>query len=158
MSIINDALKKTQQSLDHRKASQNPALALSTTALAESKKEKNIWLWIATGSVFIGFLGCAFIFASLILSRNQPIEVIVANKIPAPSNQSIFAKLFSSSKENDSEIVLNGIISTDDEQLALINNQIFKAGDYVGRKRILSISADKVELFEKGKITVLKTK
>lgn len=158
MSIINDALKKVQQNLDHQKAGQNLSLKISGTPPAEDSKEKSTWLWIATGIVFVGFLGCASIFGFLILSRNQPSQpVTVSATAAAQANQSLFARLFSSNK-NSNEIVLNGIISAEDEQLALINNQIFKAGDYIGKKRILSISADKVELFDRGKIIVLKTK
>jgi hypothetical protein len=163
VSIINEALKKAQQNFDRQKKTQvnsktdAPAPSSPETAGKEDKKEKSIWLWVATVIVFIGFLGCALVFAFLISSRNQPVQTSSGNNNPPPQ-KSILARLLSSSNKNNNAIVLNGIISTGSEQLALINNQIFKAGDYVGNKRILSISAEKVELFDRGKITVLKTK
>ncbi len=55
-------------------------------------------------------------------------------------------------------LTLNGIISSGGEPVALINNEIVKAGDYIDGKRVLSVSDKKVEIFSEGEVVVLTTK
>ena len=153
MSIINEALKKTQTKLELANPSRNNA----------QKEEKNIVLWVATVLIFIGFLGCTLAFIFLISSRNQSIATLPKEENKEYNLEIEKQKLLSfvpkKSKQNSPGIlVLNGIITMGNEQFALINNEIYKAGDYVEGRRILSISSNKVEIFYKGNTFTLKTK
>ncbi|MFI5206370.1 MAG: hypothetical protein ACHQVK_05525, partial [Candidatus Paceibacterales bacterium] len=64
MSIINEALKKTQTNLDH----------LRPEAKNIPRVEKNPWLWVALTLISVGFLGCTIAFVFLISSRDQIIS------------------------------------------------------------------------------------
>ena len=158
MSIIYDALKKTQHKL--RNAT---LLSPDQRAIANGQEKNKFWLWAAIFTICLGFIICGFILTTLVFSKNS------AYSTPSPVGNSPAANQISQTsfkpgtafvKEPaaSSEIVLNGIMSMGDEQLALINNKIYKAGDYIGDKRVLSISAEKVEIFDKGNVITLTTK
>jgi len=165
MSIINEALKKTQSQLEQI----NPASA----PIQPKKPGKNIWVLILTTLLFVGFLSSAGVFLLLIFKNHPNTANFAKNKslatantqnqgtvtlftqAPAPAMQTPAPK---DSSKNPSRLVLNGIITMDKEKLALINNQILKEGDYIDDKRVLSISMDKVEIFNKGEIIILKNK
>ncbi len=139
MSIIYDALKKTQDSL--------------TNSFA-GKKKNNLFLLSVIVFVFLGFLGCGFALMLLINSSAQKISV----KYVTPQEKKAALSLPLLSKPSPDQLVLSGIISMEGEYLALINNQILKEGDYCADKRIISITKDRVELYSKGKLTVLSQK
>ena len=157
MSIINEALKKAQKKLELV----SPSAASSVPA---ATAEKNTWLWFFTGLILAGFIGCGIVFVSLIYSRNQTPSVVISKPKSEVTIEAVRQKYLPAISVQDlpktkpGEAALNGIITMDDEQFALINNEIYRAGDYVEGHRILNITKDKVELFKKGKVTVLKTK
>jgi len=169
MSIINEALKKTQSQLEQK---------IPGTALPQPiRPKKSNWVLVITTLIFVGFLTSAGIFLSLIL-KNQPVVSNLFKKFslptpaphtPAPHQGTVtlFEKPTAApvseptkrgAQRNSSPLVLNGIITMNKEELALINNQIIKEGDYINDKRVLSISMDQVELFDNGEIIVLKNK
>jgi len=165
MSIINEALKKTQSQLEQI----NPA----SPPVQPHKSERNIGVLILTTLLFVGFLMSTGVFLFLIFKNHSAKANFVKNKIlPAANNQSqgtvtlftqapmaaIQSPAPKDSSQGPSHFVLNGIITMNKEKLALINNQILKEGDYIEDKRILSISMDKVEIFNKGEIIILKNK
>ena len=142
MSIIYDALKKVQTSF--------------TNATVE-KKKTDIILWLGVSFVFIGFLASGFSLMLLINSYRQKTMV----KYVEPKNQASQKPVLNLplvSKPETPQLVLNGIIAMKGEYMALINNQILKEGDYIQDMRIVSITKDKVELYSKGKLTVLTQK
>ena len=155
MSIINEALKKAQVNLELRKS------PTPSKPRENGKKERNVGLWILSFLIFAGFIGCVIVFVILIFSRHQPLAPLPKDySLPSESQrlQEILEKTKTSPLKNPKgTLILNGIISMGDDPIALINNQIFHTGDYVEDKRILSISKDKVEIFDKGKILILKT-
>ena len=153
MSIINEALKKTQDLLQASKESP-----------AKETPENNKWLWLVTILVIAGFVGCAFAFLFLIKTSRRDVSLPVTN---VSSDISPLNPVPSASKpaagspqtpSNNSPLVLNGIIASDKGNMALINNQIYKEGDEVEGKKVLSIKQDKVEIFDKGEIITLTTK
>ena len=150
MSIINEALKKAQVKFE---------LQTSSSQKTAEKKEKNVWLWATTAVISIGFAGCFFVFVFLIASRNQPSKTPLREKASDTLNQKIQTILSKTKTDKlpKNALILNGTIIMDNDQIALINNQIYRAGDYVSGKRILSVSQDKVEVFDKGNILILKT-
>ena len=156
MSIINEALKKTQKKLEL--TSPSPA------SPAPAAVEKSIWLWFFTGLIFAGFIGCGIVFVSLIYSNSWAPSPVLKKQKSEITIEAVRQKYLPTislkdlPKQKPGEIALNGIITMGDEQFALLNNEIYRAGDYAEGRRILSITKDKVELFDKGKILVLKTK
>ena len=170
MSIIHDALKKVQMNLSHTGISnKNPSTSLSLPPIQNIQqqlptvKNDNL-LWGITILIGLAVVGCAtlVIFITTVnkqskissvkpgATTNTNVREIVSMITPTPAP--------ATNQYQPDVLILNGIISTDDEQLALINNQILKAGDYIDGKRVLSISSDKVELFDKGEVLILTTK
>ncbi len=143
MSIIYEALKKTQDSLANSFA---------------GKKSNPRFLVAVVIFVFVGFLGCGFALMLLINSSSPKNVVKYISPQTQDAEKTTALNLPLLSKSNPAQLVLNGIISMEGEYLALINNQILKEGDYVQDKRIISITKDKVELYSKGKLTVLSQK
>ncbi len=147
MSIINEALKKAQSQMEKK---QPPVFS------GNVQEEKNTSR-IMTALIIIGFLSCVSVFFSLMKTNTAPIKGQALEQSPV----AIAAKrtpVNPSSSSSVNELTLNGIIAMDGEQLALINNQIYKEGDRIGGKRILSIAADRVEIFGEGGIITLTTK
>ena len=155
MSIINEALKKTQNQLQ---TGQQPAPAIPQTM------GNNKWLWLVTALVTVGFLGCVMTYVFLIKMQGFPSQPAVKATPPHLSSppSSLTSRQSSSSPVANptytSSLVLNGIMAADGGHLALINNQIYKEGDYIGNKQVLSIAQDKVVIFDKGEIITLMTK
>lgn len=143
MSIILDALKKAQVRL---------------TGPIEDKKKASTITWLGIGFVFLGFLGCGFALMLLINSSRPKTVVKYVEPIKPTEEKKPAINLPLISKTDKAQLVLNGIITMEGEYLALINNQILKEGDYIQEMRIISITKDKVELYSKGKLTVLTQK
>jgi len=159
MSIINDALKKTQSRFEHRKQ-------LSPAEYKKSEK-KSFWHQAAVTLVILGFLGCSFIFYSLSTGKNL-IEILKGKRTQPEKFDSLKAssqtKKTSEQKppppatEKTERLILNGIINMGDDDFALINNEIYRQGDRVNGKEIVKILKDRVELFSDGETIILKTK
>ena len=149
MSIINEALKKTQDQLQVRQ--QTPPI----TSLKNNK-----WLWFVAIFVTGGFVGCVMIFIFLINVLNPVITPATktVSPHPAPPPPADTAPLSSSqTPSGTAPLVLNGIIVSGDENLALINNRIYKEGAFIGDKKVLKIYRDKVEIFSEGEMFTLTT-
>ncbi len=140
MSIIHEALKKAQ---------------IRLTIPSEDKKKTNILILLGIGFVFLGFLGCGFALMLLINSSRPKTFVKVVELRKQLNEKKVAINLPLTSKPDNSQLVLNGIISMEGNYLALINNQILKEGDYVQGMRIINITKDKVELYSQGKLTAL---
>ncbi len=164
MSIINDALKKTQSQLEKfSPARQNP-----------EHKDVHPFFWSIAIIVFVGFLGCAVVLGFLYFRQSERKKQAAINNTANNSKDSQPALMQTErSKErtdnpqsippsqasitdNDS-LILNGIITMDQEPFALINNQIYKEGEYIGQRRILSISVNEVEIYDNGRTIILRT-
>jgi hypothetical protein len=148
MSIINEALKKTQTKLQ------------VITVPAETSPN-HIGLWVIAIIVFIGLLSCSLFLMGIMISSDQPRASTTKknNALHAPVKvvtlQSLKETIASLPPPTQGGLTLNGIVTMDGEEFALINNQIFKVGDYVEGKRLLSISGNSVELFNNGNILKL---
>ncbi len=168
MSIINEALKKTQEKLRITTAS-----PLLESQKSDQKEGKKIWIRITVIFVLVGFLGCGLIFFALSKNRlalatketkheitqEQTPQSFKPSPVPVVQNPHPSAQPPpAASKPNSNELVLSGIMTMGDEQLALINNKIYKVGDYIGDRQVLSISVDKVEISDNGKTLTLTTK
>jgi hypothetical protein len=56
------------------------------------------------------------------------------------------------------EIVIQGIMARDDKKVALINDEIYEVGQTIKGRRIISISEDSVQISHQGKIKNLQVK
>ena len=173
MSIINDALKKAQHSLTQTSQRAKPTMAQPTPFQTldpvfpqqpETARKDN-FLWSVTILVGLALLGCvtSIIFLISITRQSQLASVKTNVGSSLPTNSQQIARTIATAspvpeKDKGNTMTLNGIITSPDEQMALINNQILKAGDYIDDKRILSISADQVKIFDSGKVLILTTK
>ncbi len=153
MSIINDALKKTQE---HIQASQARNRSAHTSVGA----------WILLALLFLGLLTAFLYFISVFSSgyshvlgkqstEHGPSLDVKPQEISRDTVQS--ASMPRAHQTGGSNLVLNGIMDMGEEHLALINNQIFKTGDTVEGRTILSITTDKVLIDDNGKIIELRT-
>lgn len=155
MSIINEALKKTQQKLSGASSSVVPALG--------TDEKKSILPWVLT-TLILASLGCIAAFASLMYSYKQAmlvsrdkqkskiIETVKKNYLPAIPSPA-------SGKSSPEGVAINGIVTIGGERFVLLNNEIYRPGDYLGQQRIVSIFEDRVELVDKNKnVIILKTK
>ena len=155
MSIINEALKKTQQKLSGASSSAMPAFG--------SQEKKGILPWILT-TLILASLGCIAAFASLMYSYKQAMQVSMdkqKSKIIETVKRNYLPAILSpvSGKNSPEGVALNGIVTTGGERFVLLNNEIYRPGDYLGQRRILSISEDSVELVDQNKkVIILKTK
>lgn len=165
MSIINDALKKVQFNMNHYSYSNKVSTPQAQNPqVQQSWDHKNGLLWGITLMIGLAVLGCATLIIFIVSASRQTKVASVRKTSPATTNVREIVNMISNSpsaatgQDQADVLILNGIIFSDTEQLALINNQILKAGDYIEGKRVLSISSDKVELFDKGEVITLSTK
>ena len=161
MSIINEALKKTQTKLESTKTILRPNTPKPLKKEGQSE-EKNVWLWIAIGVISAGFISCATVFIMLISANNRPLTNVVVSatgsKVQKPIVTMATTKQSLPKKKPVNGLVLNGIITTGQDHTALINDSIYKVGDDIDGMKIMQITTDKVEVSDKGKTFTLTTK
>jgi len=192
MSIINDALKKTQQKLtgggkkkaeekktepaktedkttnvyeklykDRMEKTNEAGAPMSKRAASTSKTgfelPKSIGDWFKTLLAFIFLLGS--LYASLLyLSRYKPVEdFLKAAKRKSQSSQ--FRLIQHAPKKRvykSGEIILNGTSFIDGKYIALINGEIYEAGDTVDGKEIIAVRDTEVELQDETTVYTIK--
>jgi hypothetical protein len=122
------------------------------------QKDKDTWLPVMTALIFIAVVLCIVAVIYLIFSSQLSSKAAPLGKTAPPASTKIIPSQAPSTflqMPSDSALVLNGIIASPDGQLALINNQIFRAGDYVQGHRILSISENQVEILDDEEVVTL---
>ena len=167
MSIINDALKKTQENFTqqseqdvsglyekmHSKSNIEDNLSSSTLSQEPSQK-----LNLKNFFIFIFFILSIGVFAAsllLISSKStskksshpltQPIAFVKSiitketSKMPVPEPKRTY---------KEGELFLNGTMQTQGKTVALINDQIYEVGDSVQGQKITDIRMDGVELLK----------
>ncbi len=171
MSIIHDALKKTQSSLGENSEKNDspppiqPPLETtpSRTPVAATASDKTpVWMWTIWGILFAVIVGSFITTFFLIYSEKKDnlAKMQEQAKQQELARQQALAKMVAATNaslnvQDSGELRLNGIMTTDGQPIALINNRIVKAGDYIGNKRVVAIGEDKVELFSNGKVEIL---
>ncbi len=128
--------------------------------------KKDLQMWIISGLVFTLVLICFGLTFTLIASnrRDQTSRPKISpEEKNQQANQQALQNLASAKKKaavtktpSGESLVLNGIMSSEGEQMALINNEIVRPGDYIGEARILKILENQVEIFSKGEVLILK--
>jgi type II secretory pathway component PulC len=168
MSIINDALKKTEQSIN------TDNVDPEVEAILRKKRIKNkikvillyllaIGVGIYIGNFFFGFLGKS---KSLSRIATKPLPTAQRQFKAAGGEQTTVAKVKETlldnvpllRKESKQPLVLNGVFFSQDEACALINNRVVKVGDEIEGATVRNIDADKVELEIRGSKITLSTR
>jgi len=156
MSIINEALKKTEEHLQ-KKAAKEKLLPPKPFA------PKPFLLYILI--LLIGLLLGNLIFTLLRhkLQGNSLVSTVQNQEIqtmPTP-NPPLFPVLLSPPAEEkkpiETNFVLNGIFFSDNGGYALINNQIVRENDFVDGAKVGLITANRVQLDNAGQTITLTT-
>lgn len=138
MSIIYEALKKTQNSINaHVKP--NPRIKL---------KRSKFLPWV----LFILFAISLAAFAGKFIFKNPSPAIIISEPIvtppvPPPPPPAVEAKPV---EKTPPALVLNGVFYSQDQAYALINNQIVKKGDVLDGAIVRRITLEAVELERDG--------
>lgn len=157
MSIINEALKKTEASIQKNSAKET----LSPVKRPRSRPYIFYILILAAGLILINL-----IFA-IMHRKTQPIQVsepVIASPIPdmePQNNQALPAvtptPLPEEQEKPEKKFILNGIFFSDNDGYALVNNRIVRENDLVDGVKVEKITADTVELNNEGNIITLTT-
>lgn len=153
MSIINEALKKTEENLQKQSVKNVPSPA-------KPAKVNPFLLYALILSA--GFLVGSFIF-NLISHKQQK------NQMPPKENPPVTAEAVvkpplstvlpdqapKEEKPIEPTFILNGIFYSDNDGYALINNQIVRENDYVDGAKVSLITTNTVELNNAGQKIIL---
>jgi len=162
MSIINDALKKTDRLI--KKSSNLPGADIMA---AHRPKKKNylIFALAVIAGLIIGNTALNYFSRS---AKPPEIKVSGISAVP-PANAALPAQKAvavepaapepapEAKKPAVPDFILSGIFFSDSGGYALINNQIVKRGDTVKGATVLSVSLDTVKLDAAGQLIVLTT-
>jgi len=156
MSIINEALKKTEESIQKS--------ATKETAKPNKKPKSKphlFYILIFIGSLFL----CSLIFT--IIKRNivpasapEPLKTALINKesqiapILPVADPSTFPE---EQTKPERKFILNGIFFSNNGGYALVNNQIVRENDLVDGAKVEKITINSVELNNEGKTVTLST-
>ena len=157
MSIINDALKKTEESI-HRNSRKE------TTKLVKKSKVRSYLLYILIFA--LGIFLSSLIF-KMIKDKIEPAHINQADKITPKLDQksqtpqtipaTIATPLPEEQNKVEKKFILNGIFFSDNDGYALVNNQIIREGDLVDGAKVEKITVNSVVLSNEGKIITLST-
>lgn len=165
MSIIHDALKKVQQSLDGQKKTSSTAASGSPSFCGEK------FPGISQALILLSFVVSLLILTLFILfppkeTKNMPAplperkETLAGPALTPPASVMPNPPPARPSRTNtDSRLAglaLTGIVKTGDEYIALINNKIVREGDALGEKKVLAITSDHVKIFDRGEAIFLR--
>lgn len=154
MSIINEALKKTEEDIQRSADKKN--------ARADIKKPKNTFLLYAlillTG-LFFGNLIFNLLSHKIKTGATENKTIVTpAQTIPLAPPAIASPALPVEEKTAPPSLVLNGIFfSDDDDGYALVNNQIVRENESVDGVLVKKITASSVELDNRGEIITLST-
>ena len=180
MSIIHDALKKTQKNLNNitqhnisknteeNSSKNNSMKILDETKIIAVKTPKNHSAIIIFCLIIITIVLVASTVISFLKTKSPSTSRKTASKITQePTSQSIKTTAKPSTKTSintkphqpGQSLVLNGTLMANDKKAALINNELYEIGESIEGKTISNIFLNKVELLDKnGTTTILKVK
>ncbi|MFA4992854.1 MAG: hypothetical protein WC571_02685 [Candidatus Omnitrophota bacterium] len=157
MSIINDALKKTEESIKKN----------SLRSHGQPDKKSKLKLYLFYILIFIAaLLLSSHVFK--IINRRSPSPPVPEQPeaAPGPDEESLPGQtpplappdlLPEEQPKPEKIFILNGIFFSDNNGYALVNNQIVKENDLVNGAKVEKITMDTVELNNEGKIITLST-
>ncbi len=165
MSIINEALKKTERTIQEN----------AHPAAPSTKPKKAFFSYMLYGLILvIGIILSNYVFnlirintaAKQNLKKTSPTVTVLTN-ISLPSKTETKNEITSTSSPLNAEpeikpkaevnFVLNGIFFSGNDTYALINNQIVRNGDLIEGAKIIKITVKTVEIDNAGQIITLST-
>lgn len=175
MSIINDALKKAQKNLSVPETASKPlpknidppssASNLHQQPQRSSNRKKIILFFLVP--IFAAFLMTFdiefFLSPSVEQQVKQPSQSEPKNKYPTPPKKPSFnifkQQTFTPQADNTiPKLHLSGTVMMEDQQVALINNNIYRIGDSLNDYQITEISLEGVRLQKEEETLFLKVK
>ena len=152
MSIINEALKKTQSSISNLQGKPSSPGNFGSPGNPPSSGR-------ALLIVIVLIVGGIIFYVAL---SPKPVKSTARRISPPPASVQEVAVTPKPTTEPaptpKPELTLYGIISSADGKTALINSEILKEGDTILGKKILKIYDNRVELDDSGKVMTLKTR
>jgi hypothetical protein len=146
VSIIYEALRKTQRNREFRSMPTRERMAVRNLD------------WLDRGLVAL-ILILLFIILWLyiphMVRHHAPLPVANTAKMAVP--QSVPAEEMAVEIKSGN-LVLNGVLLSDNEKMALINNKTYHVGDNVEGRKVVSIEFDSVRLIDvNGRVQTLRT-
>ena len=142
MSIIYDALQKTQKNRENK---QSHSIGMSP--------KRSQWLDVILGVVIVSLL--VFVVVGYYPRWSAKKAVVIQPKSVVAAIQPVVKRSVEIPYKGN--LVLNGVFISDQEKLALINNQSLHVGDTVEGMKIVSVSQSSVKLRKEGQVFVLRT-
>ncbi|MBU4251488.1 MAG: hypothetical protein KKC39_05990 [Candidatus Omnitrophica bacterium] len=153
MSIINEALKKTEEYLQKNSAKDNPL-----PSKPPGPKPYLLYILILLAGLALGnfiFNLLSYKIQATQTPKKNAFAVIPATNLPAPA--ALPSQPAKETKPIETSFVLNGIFFSDEDGYALVNNQIVRENDYVDGAKVGSITANTVKLDNAGQTITLST-
>lgn len=151
MSIINDALKKTQQHRKMEKERKSQAIAAQPGMTKpedyqqnnadSNQKASRLTLWIVASMLTIAGL----------------LVIIDLSNFQGFQNAKRFAMAAVNKTKSQFKLVLDGVIVSDNTRIAMINKQPMQVGDVVNGMKIVAINLETIQLLDEKGVVELKT-
>ena len=151
MSIINEALKKTEQFIQQNESKKN-------SSLNKKIKPKSFLLYILILLIVIvlsNFTFSQFNHKTKLISESKSTALIQPQQsveLPVTPKEPVLPK---EEKAPEEIFVLNGIFFSNNDSYALINNQIVRENETINGAKVLQITENTVKLDNQGKSITL---
>lgn len=162
MSIIVEALKKTQNSLDKKRAdrTENPATAIPSDRTSPSHKPVGTFISAMLLIFILSIAALSSVLFSLFKQSresklNDTIALSTPEKGPLPSNRNTPPKTKAATVNKEMTLTLQGTMRSSDGYVALIDQNIYKVGEKVDGLTIVNISDEEVILVRNGETVFL---
>ena len=156
MSIINEALKKTQAELTakgsplsepaHKKEIKPLKMPLPTTVRPKATAPPFLFINLPRRE---GPREKITIFITLFLGILLLIEIVIF------LNQ-IFNSAISTRHKKAATIIINGVMIKENKTVALINNEVYEVGETINGMKIVNITLDRIDFKYRGRVKSFK--
>ncbi|MBU0547844.1 MAG: hypothetical protein KJ710_04175 [Candidatus Omnitrophica bacterium] len=157
MSIINEALKKTEESIQRN----------SLKEISEPDKKVKLKPYLFYILIFVVGLLLSNIIFTIINRKIESPHVPEPPKVPPISDREsqvsqtppavMPTPLLEKQEQAKKNFILSGIFFSDHDGYALVNNQIIRENDLVDRAKVEKITVNTVELNSEGETIILST-
>lgn len=148
MSIIYEALKKTQRNREYRSMPARERIAV-----------RNLdWLDKGlVGTIFLLSFIILWMYIPHMVRHHAPLTAAFTAKAVTPVSQQAQAPVQQEAAIATNNLTLNGVLLSDSDKIALINNRTYHVGDNVEGLKIVSIEFDNVRLRKGHNLVTLRT-
>ncbi|MBF0489778.1 MAG: hypothetical protein HQL15_04065 [Candidatus Omnitrophica bacterium] len=166
MSIIHDALKKVQKSMQDNTSPATPLPSqedvvevLPSSSRTATRNPTSLWLLVVIALMMATLLGGYYFLKNQKTNDQLPIKLPinlplkVAQKPPIPNVQTAIPSVPSSTTPQTTStptetptFTIQGIMSNNNHNVALINNNIYEEGSVINGQKIVKIALDAITL------------